>query len=123
MLREARDNTLAATQKYQSRQLKLTGVVIATGKKKIEHDLSRPNDGRWVEAPGTGANTEYPFVEIRDAEHPSQDYVTCYLERADALAQLAPGTHANVNGFLLEYAMAGGHVQAVMNRCSVEAVH
>jgi hypothetical protein len=122
MLLGARNNALAATQTYQSKELKLAGVVVSTGKKAIEHDTGRSPDGRWVEAPSASADLDYPFVVIRDAEHPSVDYVTCYLGRDDGVPQVAPGTTVHVDGFVLEFVMSGGHVDAVMNRCSVVAV-
>ncbi len=122
MLLEARNNTLAATQTYQSKELKLSGIVVSTGKKAIEHDTGRSTDGRWVEAPSATADLDYPFVEIRDVEHPSLDYVTCYLGRDDAVPQVARGTTVHMDGFVLEFVVSGGHVNAVMNRCSVVAV-
>src|SRR5512144_3163577 len=88
MLHEGRNNDLAATQKYQAQLLALTGVVVATGKKKIEHGSAR-TDGRWVEAPASDADVERPFVQIGDANHPSPDYVTCYLDRTATLPPLA----------------------------------
>jgi hypothetical protein len=121
MLLEGRNNTLAATQRYQSKELKLSGLVITSGKKRMEHDLGRnTTEGRWVEATASSSDLEYPFVEIRDAEHPSQDYVTCYLEQSDAVPQLAASTAVRVDGFLVEYVVAAGHVQAILNRCSVQ---
>ncbi len=119
MLLEARNNDLAATQKYQSKDLKLTGVVVATGKKRIEHGSAR-TDGRWVESPAAEAEVPYQFVQIRDPEHPSSDYVTCYFTQGDVAMQLSAGATARVHGSFLEYAISGGHVEAVLNRCSLE---
>ena len=122
MLLEARGNSLAATQRYQSKELKLTGAVVSTGKKKSEQDLVARTDARWAEARGADADAEYPFVQLRDAEHPSSDYVTCYLDRSDATPQLDKGSSVHVDGFFVQYVTAGGHVEAVLNRCSATAV-
>ncbi len=120
MLLEARNNSLAATQKYRAQELRLTGAVVSTGEKKIEHGSER-TDGRWVESPATEADVSYPFVQIRDPEHPSPDVVTCYFAQGDVAAtKLAPGATARVRGFFLEFAATGGHVDAVLNRCSLE---
>ncbi len=119
MLLEARSNDLAATQKYQSQELKLTGVVVSTGKKKIEHGSGR-TDGRWVESPSESADAPYPFVQIRDPEHPSSDYVTCYLAASEPVPQLSANAPARVHGFFLEFAISGGHVEAVLNRCTLQ---
>lgn len=122
MLQSARNNSLAATQQYQSQQLKLTGTVISSGKKKVEHDVVARTDGRWIEARGADADAEHPFVEIRDPEHPSTDFVTCYLEPNDVTPQVEKGGTAHVDGFFVEFVMSGGHVEAVLNRCSVQPV-
>ena len=120
MLLEGRNNNLAATQKYRAQELRLTGVVVSTGEKKIEHGSDR-TDGRWVESPATEADVAYPFVQIRDPEHPSPDFVTCYFTQPDAVAtRPAPGATARIHGFFLEYAAIGGHMEAVLNRCSLE---
>ncbi len=117
LLREGRNNDFAATQKYRSQELRLTGVVVATGEKKIEHGAGR-TDGTWAEAPSAEADTPHPFVQLRDAERPSPDTVTCYLDSAGT--KLAYGTPVRVRGFFLEFVAVAGHVDAVLNRCSVE---
>ncbi len=119
MLFEGRNNNLAATQKYRSQELRLTGVVVSSGEKKIEHGDAR-TDGRWLESPSTEADTPYPFVQIRDPERPSPDVVTCYFTQGDAAARLARGATARVHGFFVEFAASAGHVEAVLNRCSLE---
>ena len=120
MLLEGRNNDLAATQKYRSQQLRLTGIVVSTGEKKIEHGSGR-TDGRWVESTPTEADVAYPFVQIRDPEHPSPDVVTCYFPQSDVAAkQLAAGATVRVHGFFLQYAATSGHIEAVLNQCSLE---
>ena len=120
MLREGRNNDLAATQKYQAKELRLSGVVVSTGKKKIERGAAR-TDGRWQEAPATEADVPYPFVQIRDAEHPTEDVVTCYFAQRDsAPPELAPGATAHVHGFFVQYAQTGTRVEAVLERCDLE---
>jgi hypothetical protein len=52
--------------------------------------------------------------------HPAPDYATCYLDRTATLPPLARGATVNVRGFFVEYAAAAGHVEAVLDRCSVE---
>lgn len=120
MLLEGRNNDLAATAKYRSQKLRLTGVVVSTGEKKMEHGSGR-TDGRWVETPATEADVAHPYVQIRDPEHPSLDVLTCYFTQPDAVAtKLAPGATARVRGFFVEYAATGGHMEAVLDRCSLE---
>src|SRR5512143_2114007 len=120
MLLEAHNNDLAATAKYRAQELRLTGVVVSTGEKKIEHGSGR-TDGRWVESTATEADVAYPFVQIRDPEHPSPDVVTCYFPQHDtAPAQLARGATVRVRGSFLEYAASGTHMEAVLNHCSLE---
>jgi hypothetical protein len=120
LLHEARNNDLAATQKYQgASELRLTGVVVSTGEKKIDHGAGR-TDARWTESAGADADVAYPFVQIRDPERPSPDFVTCYFTEHAPATKLAPGATARVHGFFLEFAASGGHVDAVLNRCSVE---
>lgn len=118
LLHEGRNNDLAATQKYRAQELRLTGVVVSSGEKKIDHGAAR-TDGRWVEAPSPEADVAYPFVQLRDAEHPSSDMVTCYFTQGSP-PQVATGATARVHGFFLEFAASGGHVEAVLNRCSLE---
>lgn len=120
MLLEARNNNLAAAQEYQGKDARLTGIVVRTGKKKIEHGAQR-TDARWQESPSAEADVEYPFVEIRDAEHPSPDVVTCYLSRPDAAApSVAAGATVRVHGFLLEFAASGGRIDGELTRCTLE---
>ncbi len=120
MLLEGRDNDLAATSKYRSKELRLTGVVVSTGQKKIEHGSGRTED-RWVESPAMEADVPYPFVQLRDAEHPSQDVLVCYFTDGELQAtKLTPGATARVRGFFLQYSVTGGHMEAVLNHCSLD---
>ncbi len=118
MLFEGRSNDLAATQKYRGQELRLTGTVVSTGEKKLEHGAAR-SDGRWMEAPATEADVKRPFVQLRDPDRPSPDLVTCVLAQGSA-PKLAYGTFARVHGFFLEYVSASGHIEAVLDRCSLE---
>ena len=118
VLREGRNNDLAATQKYASKDLKLTGVVVATGEKKIEHVAGR-TDGRWVESPSAEADAPHAFVQLRDPERPSSDVVTCYFD-GGARASALVGDTVRVHGFFVEYVATAGRVEAVLNRCSLE---
>jgi hypothetical protein len=120
MLLEARDNDLAATTKYRSKELRLSGIVVATGEKKMEHG-GRRTDGEWTESLAQEADTKYAFVQIRDPEHPSPDVVTCYFTQRDAAAaQLARGATVHLHGLFVEYAIAGGKVEATLRHCSLE---
>ena len=118
MLFEGRSNDLAATQKYRAQELRLTGAVVSTGAKKLEHGAAR-SDGRWMESPATEADVPRPFVQLRDPERPSPDVVTCLLAQG-AAPKLAYGTVARVHGFFLEYVSANSHIEAVLDRCSLE---
>jgi hypothetical protein len=118
MLLEARDNALAATSRHRSETLKLEGVVVATGEKKMEHGESRGGP-EWRETQATSADVAYPFVQIRDTEHPSPDVVTCYFTGGGAVTP-AKGASVHVRGIFVEYAISGGKVDAVLMRCSVE---
>src|SRR5258708_6065870 len=120
MLREARNNDLAASAKYRSMELRLTGIVVSTGEKKIEHGADR-TQGRWVEAPSEEADAAHLFVQIRDAEHPSPYVVTCYFTQRDpAVTQLARGATVRIHGFMVEFAASAGHIDAVLKHCSLE---
>jgi hypothetical protein len=118
MLLEARDNQLAATTRHRSESMKLAGIVVATGKKKIEHGAGR-SGSEWVESQPASLDAEYDFVQIRDAEHPSPDVVTCYFT-GGALALPERGASIHVSGVFVEYAVSGGRVDAVLTRCSVD---
>ena len=118
MLLEARDNQLAATTRHRSETLKLAGIVVATGTKKIDHGAGR-SGSEWSESQPSSADHEYAFVQIRDPEHPSPDVVTCYFTGGGASAP-ERGTPIHVRGVFVEYAISAGHVDAVVTRCSIE---
>ncbi len=118
MLFEGRSNDLAATQKYRGQELRLSGTVVSAGAKKLEHGAAR-TDARWTEAPATDADLPRAFVQIRDPDRPSPDVVTCLLAQGSA-PKLAYGTVARVHGYFLEYVSASGHIEAVLDRCSLE---
>jgi len=118
MLLEARDNHLAATTRHRSERLALAGIVVGTGKKKIEHGAGRTGS-EWSESTPASMDAEYEFVQIRDPDHPSPDVVTCYFTGGGAQAP-EKGATIHVHGVFVEYAMSGGHVDAVLQRCSVE---
>jgi hypothetical protein len=117
MLLEARDNQLAATTRHRSQTLALTGIVVATGKKKIDQGVGRTGS-EWSESQPASADTEYAFVQIRDADRPSPDVVTCYFT-AGGSATTDRGATIRVHGDFIEYAVSGGRVDAVLTRCSV----
>jgi len=117
MLTEARNNDLAAAAKYRSKELKLAGIVTGTGEKKMEHG-SAHTGGEWRETIATEADHPYPYVQIRDAEHPSPDVVTCYFTQGD-VATPAKGDTVHIRGVFVEYAVSGGKVDAVLERCAV----
>lgn len=118
MLLEARDNHLAATTRHRSETLKLSGIVVASGKKKIEHGAGRTGS-EWSESTPASMDAEYEFIQIRDPEHPSPDVVTCYFTGGGAQAP-EKNTPVHLRGVFVEYAMSGGRVDAVLQRCSVE---
>lgn len=118
MLLEARDNQLAATTRHRNERLAIAGVVVATGVKKIEHGAGR-SGSEWSESQPASLDAEYAFVQIRDAEHPSPDVVTCYFTGGGATTP-ARGASIHVRGLFVEYAVSAGKVDAVLSQCSVE---
>jgi hypothetical protein len=117
VLREGRNNDFAATQKYRGQTLQLAGIVAGFGKKKIEHGEGR-TEGRWADVPAEGFDAARAFVQIRDAEKPSPDVVTCFFD-GDIQAP-ERGATVRVRGTFVEYVGAAGHVDAVFTRCSLE---
>ena len=117
VLREGRNNDFAATQKYRGQTLRLTGIIVGSGKKKMEHGEGRA-DGRWAEAPSTEADTTHAFVELRDPERPAPDVVTCFFDGDIVLPDR--GATLRVRGTFVEYVGKAGHVDAVVTRCTLE---
>jgi hypothetical protein len=115
-LDEGRLNNLAATSKYQSKQLRVSGAVYSTGMRKIDPAM-RPHDERW---PGesSGSDGPFPFIAVRDSEHPTHDLVVC-LFTADEPPKLASGVPVHLVGYFQEYMVIEGHVELILNRCSV----
>jgi len=118
VIKEGRDNELAAIAKYRDKQLTVHGTVASVGVRKVERLVAQHQQGYTVAAPRT---TPYPFVILTDHQTPSVDHIICYFSPAlvEEVSHVQQGAAMTVVGTFQEYAAIECGLELILKGCEL----